>query len=298
MKKIFFMEISNNPKGRSLFHPEPWCAILMVPFGRGASGHTVYIQRCTYRLKKQHLLNKMIVFQVALIFLFLTNIIHAADTNDWERDGLKGRVKEFIEKNYSIEYRSKKSIKKLVRKVISKYDSIGKRIEAQEYRYGIFFDKYIHRFNNTGNRVLNTKYIPDKNYEKTTNYKDKNVKYVVTNRGNASFYSKDIYKYDKNKNLIEWASYKSDNTLYSKYIYKYNKDGNITEDTFYNIGGSLKWKNIYKYDKKNNMIKKSVYKYDSLYSEYTFKYDKNKNMIIENKYVIKKEDGKNKLYIS
>ncbi len=45
------MGISNNPKGRSLLHPEP--------FGRGASGHSV--------LEKQHLSNKMIVFQDALI---------------------------------------------------------------------------------------------------------------------------------------------------------------------------------------------------------------------------------------
>ncbi len=45
------MGILINPKGRSLLHPEP--------LGRGASGHTV--------LEKQHLLNKMIVFQDALI---------------------------------------------------------------------------------------------------------------------------------------------------------------------------------------------------------------------------------------
>ncbi len=50
-KNILFMGILNNPKGRFLLHPEP--------FGRGASGHTV--------LEKQHLLNKMIVFQDALI---------------------------------------------------------------------------------------------------------------------------------------------------------------------------------------------------------------------------------------
>ncbi len=71
------MGISNNPKGRSLLHPEP--------VGRGASGHTVIhpeISEChflvvllstdlcevsTKRLEKQHLLNKMIVFQDALI---------------------------------------------------------------------------------------------------------------------------------------------------------------------------------------------------------------------------------------
>ncbi len=53
------MGILINPKGRSLLHPEPWCAILMAPFGRGASGHSV--------LEKQHLSNKMIVFQDALI---------------------------------------------------------------------------------------------------------------------------------------------------------------------------------------------------------------------------------------
>ncbi len=64
-------EVLNILKRRSLLHPEPWCTILMAPFGRGASGHTVYIQRCTKRLEKQHLLNKLVVFQVALILFFI-----------------------------------------------------------------------------------------------------------------------------------------------------------------------------------------------------------------------------------
>ncbi len=49
------MGILINPKGRSLLHPEP--------VGRGASGHSV--------LEKQHLSNKMIVFQDALIIQVL-----------------------------------------------------------------------------------------------------------------------------------------------------------------------------------------------------------------------------------
>ncbi len=54
------MGILNNPKGRSLLHPEP--------VGRGASGHTA--------LEKQHLLNKVIVFQDALIrYGHLRNLI-------------------------------------------------------------------------------------------------------------------------------------------------------------------------------------------------------------------------------
>ncbi len=60
------MGILINPKGRSLLHPEP--------FGRGASGHSV--------LEKQHLSNKMIVFQDALILFHppYTNIVSYCNT--------------------------------------------------------------------------------------------------------------------------------------------------------------------------------------------------------------------------
>ncbi len=60
------MGILNTPKGRSLLHPEP--------FGRGASGHTV--------LEKQHLLNKMIVFQDALIYYSLMSFLYLKEEQD------------------------------------------------------------------------------------------------------------------------------------------------------------------------------------------------------------------------
>jgi hypothetical protein len=238
----------------------------------------------------------------AYIFLFILSTctfythLPGISTNDWEKDELKGRVNEFIEKNYSIEYPSSAPIKKLIRTKIKKYDKTGKNIEDQEYRSPTFFNKYIHRFNNIGSRSINMKYIPVRGIKKIIN--DKQIAVIITNMGETSLNSKDIYKYDKKGNLVEWCSYKSESLLFSKYTYKYDNKGNLIEDNFYNMQGMLKWKNLYRYDKKGNMDKKTVYKYDSVFSEYTFKYDSMGNMIQESQYMMKKIDDEEKMLLT
>ena len=237
---------------------------------------------------------KKIIF--LFVFILIISIQRSSlcntEKNDLERDELKGRVAEFTEKNHSIEYRPGKSIKKLVRTKITKYDSSGNRIDEQEYRYGAFFNKYIQRFNNTGNRKINTKYNPDNNHQS----KYSNMGNTVTNTLDDSFYSKEIYKYNKNGDIIEWKSYKSNGSLFSKYLYKYDKNRNMIEDIFYGVDGLIKWKNIYNYDKNGKIKKKTVYKYNNLYSQYTFEYDIKGNMTAEACYLIK--EGEEKLVLA
>ncbi len=225
-----------------------------------------------------------LLFKIVFISCILINSVFGIDENDWKRDALEYKVKEFAENNYVMEYKFEQTNKTLIRKLVKKYDEKGKRVDKQEYRYGILHAEYIDKLDDTGNRFINTKYIPDIRRESITNRTVKSNKKIVTNTDEMSFYSKNRYMYDDNRNVIEWANYKHDGTLLSKYNYKYDKKGNIIEDTFNGINGVLKWKNIYKYDNKGQIIEKTVYKYESLYAKYTFEYDGFGNMTEEFRY--------------
>ena len=224
-----------------------------------------------------------LLFKIIFILCILTNIVFGTEKNDWERDALKYKVKEFVEKNYAIRYNPGQTNKTLLREVVKKYDGKGKSIDKQEYRYSVLFDEYIDKLNDTGNRVMNTKIADNKQQRKNNRTFNSNKK-IESNTDEMSFHSKDQYRYDANGNVIEWANYKPNSMLLSKYKYKYDNKGNLIEDTFYEVNGLLKWKNIYKYDSSNQIIEKIVYRYESLYMKYTFGYDGLGNMTKESQY--------------
>jgi len=238
------------------------------------------------------------LIKLLVLFLLLTNTLSGAEKNDWKRDNLKSKVKEFTEKGYAVEYKSGRPIKMMIFRKVRRYDTNGNNIDESEYRYGTFFEKYVDRYNNAGNRMKGIILYPNENFKRQTNFKyisNENIVENIEDISSVSLYSKNLYKYDKKGNIIEWANYKSDGSLFLKYNYKYESKGNMIENTFYRADGTLKWKTIYKYDDKKNIIEKMVYKYGSPYSRYTFEYDWAGNMTEEAQYVYEDESGEEKM---
>ena len=64
---------------------------------------------------------------------------------------------------------------------------------------------------------------------------------------------KDIYRYDKNNNLLSKIIYKGNKEVY-KVLYTYDKDNNLLSKTTYKGNKAIE-KTFYTYDKYQNIIK-------------------------------------------
>jgi antitoxin component YwqK of YwqJK toxin-antitoxin module len=187
-----------------------------------------------------------------------------AKKTDWEKDGLKGKVKSIRE----ITYEAVEKFGKLTKGEIfcdesgcfvyqRKYDTKGNKIEENRYySNGSLDDKYTYKYDDKGNLTEENRY-----------------------KSNGSLDWKKTYKYDGKGNRTELNIYDSDGSLDREYTYKYDDKGNLIEENYYNSNGSLSWKYTYKYDGKGNNIEYNVYEDGSLDSKKTYKYDDKGNCI-------------------
>ena len=119
--------------------------------------------------------------------------------NDWEREGLKGKVKILTLNGYILEQVYGQNKKKFDYKKICKYDKKGNLVEKTEYNAArSYFLKYRNKYDSKGNEIERVWYKPD-----------------------GSLYWKYKNKYDSKGNEIERIYYKPDGSLSTKYIYKY-----------------------------------------------------------------------------
>ena len=78
---------------------------------------------------------------------------------------------------------------------------------------------------------------------------------------------KDIYRYDKNNNLLSKIIYKGNKEVY-KVLYTYDKDNNLLSKTTYKGNKAIE-KKFYTYDSYQNLIKIEEYN-----NEMTFIYER------------------------
>ena len=170
----------------------------------------------------------IILFATILIFS-LTSKINSNDQNmktDWEIDGLKGKVKEWI------------CIGKFWKEV-TKYNNKGKAIEYLSFGTdNIIKTRLIYKKDKEGNRLI---------------YNTDNI-----------YLGKEVFKYDLKGNLIEKTSLYSDDSMGSKTINKYNKEGKLVESQYLYIEKGQKYPNIiekseYEYDLLGNISETSIY---------------------------------------
>jgi hypothetical protein len=151
----------------------------------------------------------------------------------WDQHRLKGKVK-------TIKYATYTSA-----------DNLIKGYESDTVRYSI-------GFNIKGDKIKDSTY-PDTTVFKTSKFIEPfNSQRIVRYGGKA------VYKYDKNKFILEMNNYSSDGKLNSVSKFKYDKMGEIIEQKIFTPKGKLKetYTFEYNYDKKGNWIKcKEIFPY-------------------------------------
>jgi antitoxin component YwqK of YwqJK toxin-antitoxin module len=211
---------------------------------------------------------KFVIRLLAVMVVFYSCQDSMAQKNDWEKEGLKGKVKMVKEVKYNTnDTLIKVQKEEMVFNEEITYNETGNIIEDTTYQFGLLGCKNVFKYDNNGNRI-------EKNF------------YVA----NDKLMSRAIYKYDSIWNCIERAEYNSDSSLGTKITFKYDDKGNIVEELHYKSDGRPDSKFIYKFDDKRNKIEEYFYKSDgSLNNKTTFKYDDKGNYFESKKY---KHNGK------
>ena len=155
------------------------------------------------------------------------------------------------------------------------YSTTKKKIQYNERGHvKKFFDyegeeivrTYIHHYDNK-DRIIKTELLYSNNKkEYWTNSYDmaNNLTKTIYNNKEAD---KDIYRYDKNNNLLSKIIYKGNKEVY-KVLYTYDKDNNLLSEITYK-GNKIIRKKFYTYDSYQNLIKIEEYN-----NEMTFIYER------------------------
>jgi len=153
-----------------------------------------------------------------------------------------------------IQYDEKCRIKKF-------YDYEGKEIART----------YIHYYDDK-DRIIKTELLYSNNKkEYWTNSYDMANNLTKTIYNNNKEADKDIYRYDKNNNLLSKITYKGNKEVY-KVLYTYDKDNNLLSKTAYKGNKAIE-KTFYTYDSYQNLIKIEKYNNGKNYIyERTFTY--------------------------
>ena len=208
----------------------------------------------------------------------------------WEKDGLKGKVKEHIEIYYKVQH-----VKEMESKTISKYDVKGNKTEVTCYNIEnaneSLLGKDVFKYDNNGNMIEQVRHKADRALAMKIilKYDDKGnqVEEDYYDPYGGSLEGQDIYKYDNKGNRIE----RIDSISCRKWIYKYDGNGNQIEEVFYEGDGSLSTKLIYKYNDKGKKIECAGYDAKGLTHKLIYKYDDKENQVEECCYNFKIENG-------
>jgi antitoxin component YwqK of YwqJK toxin-antitoxin module len=191
-----------------------------------------------------------------------------------------------------IEARSYSSAGNLERKEVYKYNDIRKLIDEAAYDSedtSSLSYRQISIFNSKGSMIEKTTILQDIQSKIIAQYDENGNLISSMDYDNDSLHSKESFKYDISKRLVE----KSLLFLASEYrylgaykiTYAYDKNGNLINEEWYNKDFNLYQKFIYRYDENGNLLNASVYntKVDIL-SEYVYSYgnyDLNHNWLLK-----------------
>lgn len=207
----------------------------------------------------------------------------------WEKDGLKGKVKEV--RTYSADESTDKETKGRLIK-ITKYDRIGTSKETCYYdSTGNLDSKWIYKYDENGNNIEEYSYEyknpskKDQNDSDFTNIDEEGRHY----KGGLA--EKRTPTYDANGRIVEWTIYESDKRLKKKHLtketIKYDKKGNVVE---HKSNERLGDRHTFKYDDHGNMIEKSFESGGKLRRQYIYKFDNKGNLTIEKEYIYFQKD--------
>ncbi len=200
---------------------------------------------------------------ILVISLLFSNCTKTHKTN-WERDGLKGKVKSYSETLYNdVAVDSAGNIK-------------GKKFYIRKNAYdkkGNIRDEIVLSANGKYNRRY-----------KSNKYDKRNCSLEMECYNKDTLFSVQKFKYDKNGYRISTHEYNLDGTLKYYQTYKNDENGNKLQLNSFDKNDQLAFKTKFKYDKKDNLIEEIVYfKKDNFY-KVTYEYDAKGNIIKTNRY--------------
>jgi hypothetical protein len=206
---------------------------------------------------------KKIALSFAFFPLIAMNVFAQENkNNDWERDGLTGKVKSIKEIWYEAVDKLGNTTKGaeyipsfgLTSSIITKYDTFGNMI-IQDW-YGVSMIKY--KCDNYGNRIEKSTYSLE----------------------DSTLSIKSIYKNNEKGKVIEENEYTADGTLSQKIIYLYDEWGNNIEINHYDKEGTFSYKQNFEYDRQNRIIKGVLIdNYTSMYAYAYNRFDSKGNWI-------------------
>jgi hypothetical protein len=203
-------------------------------------------------------------FFTICMMISLSSVFVCGQNTDYNKWNLKGRVKSIRESSFSAK------------------DIDGKYMADSLQYY------YLNEFNIYGNKILDTKFLPDGKSDKNYTYKyDKDNRRTEENQyGRDGKLIRTIsYTYDSNGYLIEDNSIEGNGKPGKKITYLYDEKGNVIEDDSYNGEGKLQKKFTYKYDIKGNKTENYRYSADSILEKKVYcTYDIQNNIIDESSY--------------
>lgn len=177
---------------------------------------------------------------ILLSLLFVSSICFGQKKNDWQKNGLKGRVKSITTTVYNATEKFGEPVKGEIKEkseiVTIQFDTKGMIIHPEKGANTVY------KYDTKGNKIEETSYGSD----------------------NSTIISKSIYKYDASGNVIEEIKYNSDGELTEKKVNTYDANGNLLVSKkngslfngTRNQGQSLVSK--YKYDAYGRIIQYSV----------------------------------------
>lgn len=203
----------------------------------------------------------------------------------WEKDGLKGKVKEV--RTYSADESADKETKGKLRN-ITKYDKNGTSKETCYYDSTENLNsKSIYKYDENGYCIENYSYEyknpskKDQNDSDFTNIDEEGRHYK------GGLVEKRTPTYDANGRIVEWTIYEyTDKRLKKKHLtketIKYDNQGNVVERK---SNGKLGNRHTFKYDDHGNMIEKSFESGGKLRRQYIYKFDNKGNLTVEKEYI-------------
>ncbi|MBE6325781.1 MAG: hypothetical protein E7077_01770 [Bacteroidales bacterium] len=203
----------------------------------------------------------------------------------WEKDGLKGRVKEI--RTYSADESSDKDTKGRLKK-ITKYDRNGTSEETCYYdSTGNLKSKCIYIYDEYGNNIEEYSYEYKNPLEKDQNESD----FTNIDEEERHYKERLVKKwtptYDANVKIVEWSicEYTGKHLKkkhFTKETIKYDNEGHVVER---NSNGKIEYKRTFTYDDHGNIIEESVESDGKLRRKYIYKFDNNGNLTNEKEYM-------------
>ncbi len=200
--------------------------------------------------------------------------------NNWQKDGLRGKVKSYTLHWYEVVEGKKGKELFTDKKEYNENGKLVKEIKTEKFQDTKVM-KHEYNYDKKGYLVEMKSYDRDSLLD-VTSFKNDDKGHCI--EANSTVLGKTIFKNDENGNPIEKKLYQG-NDLKFIYYFKYDKKGNEIEVKWCRADGNLMNKYEYEYDENGNTIKQRKYRMDNdslkLTSEITNKYefDKKRNWV-------------------